>query len=511
MLDLLISYLNFLILSISYIVKLLSFRPPNPPKYIISQNNEEGKEDICFLFKKEDNTFEYRHLSLKYLDIEFYKLRDYYKNDYCHFLPILILTPLFNINKCMIYCQGNSGDLGTSFFECYEIALRSNCIIVTFEYPGYGLCKEDEITEGEFYRRIKRIYHFVTRSLKFSPKQIILYGFSLGTGITFDFACKNNYPVAGLILQSPFLSIVRTIFNIRKTQYFDLFNNCDKAKNLCTKTLFIHGINDSIIPFIHGKILSKLIPEKYFYDFEKIENGNHNNLLKLNKDLIFQKINNFISDCTSLENIDNNSMSNYYENEELTDMNPSMSNIEDTRKKIFVHSSLIKSEYLGFNKSDDLRKSSNSFDIGKDYEHNIKASSQINYSLANNLKFDKEKEKENININNINNVMNMNNNRYIQNELSPIKPSYNNLNYINGSIYVNKQNLNINNNNNQNNYYYVNLGTSNSDNNYGNHKINTNNNNTTLTMTRSSLIENSLLSGNSSTNNAQNSIIYKKN
>jgi len=318
--------------------------------------------------------------------------------------------------------------------------------------------------------------------------------------------------VAGLILQSPFLSIVRTIFNIRKTQYFDLFNNCDKAKNLCTKTLFIHGINDSIIPFIHGKILSKLIPKKYFYDFEKIENGNHNNLLKLNKDLIFQKINNFISDCTSLENIDNNSMSNYYENEELTDMNPSMSNIEDTRKKTFVHSSLVKSEYLGFNKSDDLRKSSNSFDIGKDYEHNIKASSQINYSLANNLKFDKEKEKENININNVMNInmnMNNNNNRYFQNELSPIRPCYNNLNYINGSIYENKPNINKNNNNNNlNNYYFVNLGTNN---NYGNYKRNTNNNNTTLTMTRSSLIENSLLSGNSSTNNVQNSICIKKN
>ena len=86
----------------------------------------------------------------------------------------------------------------------------------TFEYPGYGLCKDEEITEGEFYRRIKRIYYFVTKTLKFSPNQIILYGFSLGTGITLDFACKKNYPVAGLILQSPFLSIVRTIYNIKK-------------------------------------------------------------------------------------------------------------------------------------------------------------------------------------------------------------------------------------------------------------------------------------------------------
>ena len=134
MLDLLISYINFLILSISYIVKLFSFRPPNPPKYIISSSNEKGKEDILFLLKKDDNKLEYIKLSLKYLDINFFKLRYNYKNDFNHFLPILIITPLLkNINnKCIIYCQGNSGDLGTSFFECYEIALSSKCKIVTF-------------------------------------------------------------------------------------------------------------------------------------------------------------------------------------------------------------------------------------------------------------------------------------------------------------------------------------------------------------------------------------------
>jgi hypothetical protein len=502
MLDLLISYTNFLILSISYIVKLFSFRPPNPPKYNIS-SNEEGQENIGFLFKTEDNKLEYKKLSLKYLDIDFFKLRYNYKNDCYHFLPILIISPVFKIHKCIIYCQGNSGDLGTSFFECYEIALRSNCIIVTFEYPGYGLCKDEEITEGEFYRRIKRIYYFVTKSLKFSPNQIILYGFSLGTGITFDFACKKNFPVAGLILQSPLLSIVRAIYNIKKTQYFDLFNNCDKAKNLCTKTLFIHGIHDSIIPFIHGKILSKLIPKQYYYDFVKFEKGDHNNLLKFNKDSVFQIINNFISYCTNHENVVNNSISNDYDNDDLADLNPSVSNIEDTRKKISVHSSLIKSEYLGFNRSDDLRKSSISFENEKELGQNLKASSQVNYSLGNNLKFENEKEKENININNVINI-----NRNFQNELSPIKPCYNNPNYINSNIYENKSNI-INNSNNQNNYYCVNLGTSSWNNNYGNNKRNTNN--TILTLTRSSLIENSILSVNSSTNNIHNSNSHNKN
>ena len=63
-------------------------------------------------------------------------------------------------------------------------------------------------------------------------------------------------PVAGLILQSPFLSIIRTIYNIKKTPYFDIFNNCDKAHKLFTKILFLHGDCDTIVPYIHGRILA---------------------------------------------------------------------------------------------------------------------------------------------------------------------------------------------------------------------------------------------------------------
>ena len=97
----------------------------------------------------------------------------------------------------------------------------------------------------------------------------------------------------------------------------------------------------------------------------------------------------------------------------------------------------------------------------------------------------------------------MNIKRNFQNELSPIRPNYNNLNYINNKIYDNKPNIN---NNNLNNYYFVNLGTSNWIN-YRNCKRKTN----ITTLTRSSFIENILLSYNSSTINVHNSNSNNKN
>ena len=483
MLDLLISYVNFLILSISYLVKFFTFIPPNPPKYIVLKNGK--KDDILFLFKVDKNKFEYRRINDKVLEfhIKYIELRDNNKNNSLQYLPTLIISPNLPYNKCIIYCQGNSGDLGTSLFESYDIAIKCNSLVITFEYPGFGLCKNDIISENEFYRRIQVIYMFIKKDLKFNSNKIILYGFSLGTGIAFDLACRRKFPVAGLILQSPFLSIIRTMYNIKKTKYFDLFNNCDKAKNLCTKTLFIHGNSDKIVPFIHGKILSTLIPKKYLYDFLTIENGDHINLLKNFKDLIFLKINTFINDCT---NIDNNSFIDEDSIEDIVDTNTSaLDDLNDNLKKLNIHSYLFKSDYLGLNKSDEMRKPSFFIDNKKEFNEKLNACSQINYSLVNKLDHNNEKNNDN------------KNNKNIQNEIFPIKPSIKLNNKIYGKNIENKNQF-------SNNYYYINLRDDSKKNIFSknNRKIHYRNN------TKKNQIENSLIPNNSTINKIINSIEY---
>jgi predicted alpha/beta hydrolase family esterase len=374
MLDLIISYINFLILSISYLVKRFTFNPPDPPRYKIVQkeiNNRKTKNEILFLVKSEiDDKLEYTKLEPKYLNIEFYKIKNNKES-----LPILIITPKYHISICILYCQGNSGDLGTSLFECYEISFKCNCIIVTFEYPGYGICKNEEICESEFNRRIKIVYNHIINDLNYKPNEIYLYGFSLGTGIAFDFACRKEYPIAGLILQSPFLSILRTQYDVKKTYYFDLFNNCDKAKKLCTKTIFIHSTEDKIVPYTHGRILAKLIPQKYFYNFLTINNAGHDDLLEKNKKKVFDFVYEFISYC----NHNNNITINEYKN---IDNNKYIGNIEinddHLLKKIYENNNdIIKSEYIGFKASDNMSKNEKE----QEFENTIKSNSYKNFPL----------------------------------------------------------------------------------------------------------------------------------
>ena len=351
MFDLIISYFNFLILSIKVIVKFLAFRPPNPKGVrIIKKENKEGEnndntniddnKEIEILYSipvkkenennnnnapnqkdktnnntninnsnqinknkkppdnknKEKRKLEYKIASNRYAEFELLYLE-------CREMKIKIPAFLFKpkdfyqYDCLIIYCHGNSGDIGTSFLECQILSRNLRCDVLSFEYPGYGLSNDfGNTNEKRSYIYIRQVYKYAREQLKYKPQNIIIYGFSLGTGIAFDLACDKRYPNGGVILQSPFLSIIRIFYNFKKTYYFDLFNSCDKAK-YCGSTIYIiHGNKDTIVPYVHGRILAKLIPRKYLYGFYTVNDANHNDLIKFAKENLYHNIGAFIYD-----------------------------------------------------------------------------------------------------------------------------------------------------------------------------------------------------------------------
>ena len=302
MLDLYISFVNFLIIWIRSLINVFIFRPPNPQGYKLTKISKNSHlEEISFLIKKKDGTTTYKNLEFDKISYDYIKIPDIENNS---FIPLLVIRPIDHKQICIIYSHGNSGDLGTSFFECLELSYYSKSCILLYDYPSFGECKNKPLTESNVYYNIRKTYDYAKNILKYKNEQIFLYGFSLGTGISFDLACKNNVKLAGCILQAPFLSILRTTYDLKKTYFFDSFNSCDKAKNLKCPILIIHGNKDMIVPYIHGRILAKLIPKKFLYDFLTIKNANHNDIFKLkeNKLLIYKKINDFLSFCINDNN-----------------------------------------------------------------------------------------------------------------------------------------------------------------------------------------------------------------
>ena len=409
MLDLLISFVNFLILSISYIVKKFAFFPPDPPHYISLKTEKDDEEDILFLIHPKKKKPKYLGIEFRRLDYKFIKIID--KNNFS--LPLLLFNPIKPLPVCIIYSHGNSGDLGSCLIEYYDIAINTNCVVVSFEYPGYGECKNQELKESNFYKNLKMTYYFVKNILNYKPSQIILYGFSLGTGIMFELACKKEYHAAGLILQSPFLSIMRTLYNIKRTPFCDLFNSCDKAKNLCIKTLFIHGNKDSMVPYVHGRILAKLIPQKYFYDFLTVQDADHNNMFKVKKELIYEKIRKFIFErtgysCDFTEKDDKNGK------DEKKDEKKDEENVKNP----------VNNEINKQNKSDEIKRPSINFNINNNipglnkispYNNEMKSLAKTKLSFDDSLF--KSYFQGNYPINNMNNIY--------QNKNIPISLNYN--------------------------------------------------------------------------------------
>ncbi len=325
--------MNFFIIGIKYIVRRITFQPPNPKGYRIKKETNESNElkgiriskneniEILFLipnkpknneknkkeevYNKKNRKLEYRPAPNKYADYELVYMET---EDNKTKIPAFIFKPHnsnyfnpshiynYDLNRyIIIYCHGNSGDIGTTFMDCQLLSMNLHCDVLSFEYPGYGLSNDiNNINEKRSYFNIRQTYHYVKEKLKFSPEKIIIYGFSLGTGIAFDLACDDQYPIGGVILQSPFLSIIRTIYNFKKTYYFDIFNSCDKAKRCNSNIFFIHGNKDTIVPYIHGRILAKLIPKKYFCGFYTVQGANHNDILKFARNEIYRKIHDLI-------------------------------------------------------------------------------------------------------------------------------------------------------------------------------------------------------------------------
>ena len=338
MFDLLITYINFIILYVKFIVSFLAFRPPNPKGVRITEKKEK-QEEIEILYsvpvkkeneKKTENKpikegetdpsksnqnnknnnnkpqdtnknikrkLEYRPANNMYAEFELIYLEN--NNETNISIPAFIFKPkdYYQYRCLIIYCHGNSGDIGTSFLECQFLSRNLRCDVLSFEYPGYGLSKDiNNTNEKRSYIYIRKAYKYAREKLNYQPKNIIIYGFSLGTGLAFDLACDKDYPNAGVILQSPFLSITRTFYNFKKTYYFDIFNSCDKAKFCQSKIYIIHGNKDTIVPYIHGRILAKLLPKGHLYGFYTVQDANHNDLIKFAKEHLYINIGNFIND-----------------------------------------------------------------------------------------------------------------------------------------------------------------------------------------------------------------------
>ena len=174
--------------------------------------------------------------------------------------------------KAIIRCHGNAEDAKGTLWALEELSDKGYTV-ASVDYPGYGLSDGSPDEEG-CYRNVHRLYDWLIEKRGFKPEDIVVDGFSIGTGPAVELAATR--PCGGLILEAPFLSAPRVVTRVRILPV-DPFPNLKRIGDVKCPVLMIHGTKDSIIPYSQGQALFKLANEPK--RFVSVEDGDHNTLV----------------------------------------------------------------------------------------------------------------------------------------------------------------------------------------------------------------------------------------
>ena len=187
-----------------------------------------------------------------------------------------------NNKKTLVFFHGNAGDLKNRIYKLNLIKdFDINFLIIA--YRGFSGNK-GKPTEVGLYDDARSALSYLTK-LNIMEDQIIIYGESLGTGVSIEVA--QNKKFAGIILESPFTSMV----DAGKFYYpylpvslllKDRYETVKKLKNINSPILVMHGKKDKIVPFHMGKQVFDKVNEPKFSYFP--DNDDH--MMDYNEDLL---------------------------------------------------------------------------------------------------------------------------------------------------------------------------------------------------------------------------------
>ncbi|MBP5404042.1 MAG: alpha/beta fold hydrolase [Elusimicrobiaceae bacterium] len=178
----------------------------------------------------------------------------------------------------LLFFHGRGGNI--SHFENFAQAYAPlGYGILMFDYSGFGLSR-GKPSQKNLQQDAFTAVNYALKELKISPRQLVLYGHSLGNAPAL-FAARHfgHFPLRALILQSPFLStpdmaaswalrayepnrwLYRTLrAAVTPFLWFNRFNNASLTQNLSLPVLLCTSKADLILPWQQSAKLADEIP-----------------------------------------------------------------------------------------------------------------------------------------------------------------------------------------------------------------------------------------------------------
>jgi fermentation-respiration switch protein FrsA (DUF1100 family) len=175
----------------------------------------------------------------------------------------------------ILYFHGN-GDFLAGFFGRFRDLIADGTGVVALSYRGYA-GSSGQPSERGLLLDAAAAYAFTTAH--YSADKIVVWGFSLGTGVAVALAAEQ--PVGKLILEAPYTStadVAASMFWFMPVRWVmrDQFRSDERITRVKAPLLVMHGTNDPAIPIGFGERLFALAPEPK--QFVRFPGGGHENL-----------------------------------------------------------------------------------------------------------------------------------------------------------------------------------------------------------------------------------------
>ena len=196
--------------------------------------------------------------------------------------------------KALLWFHGNAENIGYGLGQAVFYS-RLGVNVLTVDYRGYGR-SEGSPDESGLYRDADAAYDYLVQVRRIQPKNVIIYGHSLGGAVATDLASRRE--CGGLIVQSSFTSIrdmARRTFRISLFQYLpkSQFNSLANIQRVRAPILIVHGTRDETVPFSMGQRLFAAAPEPKF--FFPIEGAGHNDVIETGGDELLERFKSFLT------------------------------------------------------------------------------------------------------------------------------------------------------------------------------------------------------------------------
>ena len=174
----------------------------------------------------------------------------------------------------LLICHGNAGNLSEFGRPAHYAGLRRLGLnLLAFDYRGYGESKGLP-SEAGLYRDADAAYRYLREDRSVRPERIIIFGHSLGSAVAIDLASR--VPSAGLIVEGAFTSALdrgQELYPYIPVRWIaaSRFSSFDKISRVTVPKLFLHAVQDDVIPLAHGRRLYQQAPEPR--SFVELEGG----------------------------------------------------------------------------------------------------------------------------------------------------------------------------------------------------------------------------------------------